>query len=206
MLVGECEKEGAPSLLGDGAAGRETPPDERLKKSVALKGRERGAEHCANIAKAQQGHAVREETRQKIAAALMGRKVPADVVERLRQANVGRPCSPEKREKISRAQKGISRMTQEQRAHLSAMWKGVQRPIEAIDRGCKFPRHVAAAHLKALAESGLSQAEYCRLHGVSPQTLCGWKRSEPIKLLQTSPPDRSRFEIGIPANAKKLPD
>lgn len=80
------------------------------------------------------GYVPTQETKDKIAKARTGQKMKPETIEKMRQINLGKRHTPEARARMSKAQKGVPKMSDEQKAAVSAFWKGTTQTQETIDK------------------------------------------------------------------------
>jgi hypothetical protein len=103
---------------GKGPQGCRMPPEEKAKRSAAMKGRKFSPEHRAAISRGQMGREVAPATREKIAASQTGRCEAPEAIAKRSEALRGVAKSAEHREKIRTALKGRP-ATEQQLANLA---------------------------------------------------------------------------------------
>lgn len=151
--------------------GRKQTEEEKLKRSIAGKGRIISAETRAKMSKARKGNVViTDEHKEKIRQKLKGRKIPLDVIEKIKLTRsertyvyVGVSPSEETRAKISAAHKG----KQFRLGH-----KATFETREKLKNGCKIKKPVIQLSLAGdfIAEYG-SQREAGVATGIPKESI-----------------------------------
>jgi hypothetical protein len=165
---------------GDGRCGNTPSEEQRHRQSLAMQGKVRTPEHCAALSLAKKGHEVSAETRRKLAIVNAGKKLGTAHRAKVREKLIGRPVSVATRQKMSQSAQGRI-ITHDQREAIRQALLGRSRPESEVDTGSETTRVTAAQHILTQQKSGLSQKQYCELHGIREQTFSGWKRSPYVK-------------------------